>query len=93
MAVHREIALANAATRIGAIKHRQMFILQAGRAFQRHGTANMDVGLVNVSARESEAGQQIKAEVIELCVRELQHILAEGFAQHELVEHELDVKG
>ena len=70
-----------------------MLVLQARRAFQRHGAADMDVGLVDVGLGEAEAAQQVEAVVVELLVGDLEHRLAEVFAQGPLVEDELDVEG
>jgi len=60
MALDREIALADAAARIGAIKHGIMFKLQMRRAFKRHRTADMNIGRFDVSLREAERGEKFK---------------------------------
>src|SRR3546814_9289065 len=44
MAFRRQEAGALLAAGIGAVEHRQMHVAQAGRAFQRHGPAAMEVG-------------------------------------------------
>ena len=59
VAFDREVALADLAAGIGAIEDRQMFLLEEGRAFQRHRTADMDVGGLDVLLGEAEMVEQV----------------------------------
>src|SRR5262245_10725434 len=93
MALDREIALAEAAARIGAVEDRQMLVLEAGSALQRHGAADVDIGALDIGPGEADMAQEVETEVVELLVGELERAFAEGFAERELVEHELDVEG
>ncbi len=52
----------------------------------------MNVGSFDFLAGKAKGRQHFEREIIELLVRELQHILAEIFAQRPLVESELDVE-
>jgi len=92
MAFHRQVALADAAARIGAIEHRQMLSLEAGRAFQGHGAGDEGVGLVDLGLGEAEAGQHVEGDVVELLGGEAEFLDAEFFAQGEFVEDEADVE-
>jgi len=53
----------------------------------------MDVGGVDVLARKAERREHLEGEVVQLRVGEAEDVLAELFAQRELVEDELDVEG
>ena len=61
VALDREVALAGAPARIGAVEHREMLGLQVRGAFQRHRAADMDVGGVDVGLGVAEEGQQLEA--------------------------------
>ncbi len=93
MALDREIALAEPAARIGAVEDRQMLVLEARSAFKRHRAADMDIGALDIGLGEAQIAQKVEAEIVQLRVAELERAFAEGFAERELVEHELDVEG
>ena len=61
VAVDREVALAGAAARIGAVEHGVVLGLQVRRAFDRHGAADMDVGGLDLALGEAEMRQQVEA--------------------------------
>ncbi len=92
MAIHREITLADLATRIGAIEHGVVLFLEERRPFEGHCAANMDVGSFDVLLGETQRREHLEREIVELFIGELQHVLAEVFAQRPLVESELDVE-
>ena len=93
VAFDREIALAGAAARIGAVEHRIVLGLQVRRAFHRHGAADMDVGGLDLALGEAEMLEQVEGGRGESLGRDLQRVAAELFAQRPLVEGELDVEG
>ena len=93
VAFDRQRPLADAPTGIGAIEHRQMFFLDMRRAFQRHRPADVEVGGLNLIAREAECPQHVEIR----CVHR-RRIKPEGFDTEALpkrpfVEYEADVKG
>ena len=69
VALDRQVALALAAARVGAIEHRQMLVLEVRCAFQRHGAADMLVGRVDILLREAQMREEVEARVIELLRR------------------------
>ena len=93
MAFDREVTLADLAARVGAIEDGEVLVLQEGRAFQRHRTANMDVRSLDVLLGEAEMVEQVEAHVGHLLVGHLQRALQEVGAEGPLVEDELDVEG
>ena len=93
VAFNREITLADAAARIGAIEHRIMFDLEVRSAFERHRPANMDVCCFDVSLREAEEGEEFERRIIQLIRRNIKRPGEEVVAQRPFVEHELDVEG
>ena len=60
VAFDREIALAGAAARIGAVEHRIVLGLEVRRAFDRHGAADMDVGGLDLALGEAERGEEVE---------------------------------
>ena len=64
VALDREIALAGAAARIGAVEHRVVLGLEVRRAFDRHGAADVDVGGVDLALGEAERGEQVEARIV-----------------------------
>ena len=93
VALDREIALAGAAARIGAVEHRIVLGLQVRRAFDRHGAADMDVGGLDLALGEAERGEQVEGGRGEVLGRDAERVAAEVFAQRPFVEGELDVEG
>ena len=93
VALDREIALAGAAARIGAVEHRIVLGLQVRRAFDRHRAADVDVGGLDLALGEAERGEQVEARVGELLGGDAERVAAEVLAQRPLVEGELDVEG
>ena len=92
VALDREIALAGAPARIGAVEHRIVLGLEVRRALDRHGAADMDVGGLDLALGEAERGEQVEARVGELLGRDAERG-HEVLAQGPLVEGELDVEG
>ena len=93
VALDREIALAGAAARIGAVEHRIVLGLQVRRAFHRHGAADMDVGGLDLALGEAERGEQVEGRGGEILGGDAELVAAEFFAERPLVEGELDVEG
>ena len=92
VALDREVALAVAAARIGAVEHRVVLGLQMRGAFDGHRAADMDVGGLDLAPGEAQCGEQVDARISEFFRREaeLGHDIV---AQRPLVERELDVEG
>ena len=63
VALDREIALAGAPARIGAVEHRVVLGLEVRRALDRHGAADVDVGGLDLALGEAERGEQVEARV------------------------------
>ncbi|MNI16182.1 hypothetical protein D3C73_695080 [compost metagenome] len=93
MRFDREITLADLAAGVGAIEDGQMLVLQERRTFQRHRTADVDIGSFDVLLREADMLEQVEAHVSELLVGNFQRVLEEVGAERPLVEDELDVEG
>ena len=93
VAFDREVALAGAAARIGAIEHRIVLGLQMRRAFHRHGAADMDVGGLDLALAEAERGEEIEGGRGKVLGGDAELVAAEVFAQRPSVEGELDVEG
>ena len=93
VAFDREIALAGAAARIGAVEHRIVLGLQMRRAFHRHGAADVDVGGLDLALAEAERGEQVEGRGGEVFGGDAELVAAEVLAQRPLVEGELDVEG
>ena len=66
VALDREIALAGAAARIGAVEHRVVLGLQVRRALDRHGAADVDVGGLDLALGEADGGEQVELRIVEL---------------------------
>ena len=92
VALDREIALAGAAARIGAVEHRVVLGLEVRRAFDRHRAADVDVGGVDLALGEAEMGEQVELRIGEVFGRDFQRVAAEFLAERPLVERELDVE-
>ena len=70
-----------------------VLFLQEGRALQRHGSADVIVGGLDIGFREAEMPQHVKARIGQLLSRDAQRAGAELLAQRPLVEDEADVEG
>ena len=92
VAVDREIALAGAAARVGAVEHGVVLGLQMRRAFDRHGAADVDVGGLDLALGEAEMRRAGRSSERRGFGRRCRARRAEVFAQRPLVEHELDVE-
>ncbi|CCC97391.1 protein of unknown function [Azospirillum baldaniorum] len=86
-------ALADAAAGVGAVEHRQMLVLQEGRAFQRHGAAAEGVRRLKLGLGEAESGQQVEARRVHLLGGDAQRVDDDVGADRPAVEGELDVEG
>ena len=64
VALDREVALADAPARIGAVEDRVMLGLEVRRAFERHRAADMDVGGLDLGLREAEEGQELEGRIV-----------------------------
>ena len=93
VAFDREIALAGAAARVGAVEHRVVLGLQVRRAFHRHRAADVDVGGFDLALGEAERGEQVESRGGELLGADAERVAAEVLAERPLVEGELDVEG
>ena len=60
VALDREIALAGAAARVGAVEHRIVLGLEVRRALDRHRAADMDVGGLDLALGEAEVREQVE---------------------------------
>ena len=60
VALDREVALAGAAARIGAVEHRIVLGLEVRRAFDRHRAADVDVGGLDLALGEADVRQQVE---------------------------------
>ena len=78
---------------VGAVEDLQVLGLQVRRPFEGHRAAHMVVGRFDVGLGEAHAREHVEVKVVQLRIGEAQRIAAERFAQVQLVEHELDVKG
>ena len=65
--VDREVALALAAARVGAVEHRQVLRLEVRRAFEGHRAADVLVGGLDVLLGEAEVGEQVERGIVEAC--------------------------
>ena len=92
MAFDREIALARAAARVGAIEDRQMLVFEMRRALKRHRAANMKIGRFDFRFGETDGAEQVEIEIVHLVGIEAQHLRAELFAQRPFVEDEANVE-
>ncbi len=93
VAFDRKVALADLAAGVGAVEDGEVLRLQERRAFQRHGTADVDVGSLDLLLREADMLQKVEGHVGELLVGNLEGFLEEVGAKRPLVEGELDVEG
>ena len=93
VAVDREVALAGAAARIGAVEHGVVLGLQMRRAFDRHGAADMDIGGLDLALGEAEMREQVEARRGEVVGVDAELVAQEVGAERPLVEGELDVEG
>src|SRR5262245_62181883 len=93
MAFHREVSLALAAARRGAVEHRQMPGVEPGRPFERHGSAGIFVGGVDLPLGEADLGQEVKIRLVDALSRQLERPSEEGLAEGPFVEGEFDVEG
>ena len=93
VAVDREVALAGAAARIGAVEHGVVLGLQVRRAFDRHGAADVDVGGLDLALGEAEMREQVEARRGEVGGVDAELVAQEVGAQRPFVEGELDVEG
>ena len=93
VALDREIALAGAPARIGAVEHGVVLGLQMRRALDRHGAADMDVGRLDLAPGEAEMREQVEARRGEIGRRDAELVAQKVGAQRPFVEDELDVEG
>ena len=70
MAVHRQEPLALAAARRGAVEHRQMLGVEARRAFERHRSAGIFVGGVDLPLGEADLGQEVEIWLVDALSRQ-----------------------
>ncbi len=92
MAVNTQETLTFFATRVGAIKDLIVLFLQMWRAFQRHRSAHMVIRRLNILTGKAKMREQAKARIVQLFLRNAQHIGAELFAQGPLIEHKPNIK-
>src|SRR3546814_9264596 len=67
-----DLALAVPPAGVGAVEHRQVLVLQAGGAFQRHGAAAVGVGGVDFFPGEAQRRQHVEGDVVQLGAGEAQ---------------------
>ena len=65
MALDREVPLALAAARRGAVEHRQMLGIEARRAFERHRAAGIFVGGFDLALGEADLGQEVEIGLVD----------------------------
>ena len=92
MAFNREIALADATARIGAIEHGVMLEFQVRGTFQRHRATHMHIRRFDIGLREAEEGEKFEGRIIELLGWYFQISGKEINAQVPFVKHKLDVE-
>ena len=93
VAFNRQEALAPAAAGTCAIEDRQMLVGEMWRAFQRHGTAHVLIGCLDVLLGEPQMVEQLEGGIGERRRWDLQRVCQELFAQRPSIERELDVEG
>ena len=93
MAIDRKVALAGLAAGVGAIEDRQVHVLKPRRTLQGHGSADEDVGGVDLTVGKADLAQQVEAGIVQLGGRNAEDIGAEFGAQRPLVENEADIEG
>ncbi len=93
MAFHGKEPLADAPAGAGAVEDAQMYVLDVGRAFERHGAAHVDVGGLDFLLFETEGIQHVERGIVQLIGLEAQGIDAKLLAQRPFVEDEADVEG
>src|SRR3954452_14831084 len=93
MALDGKGTLALAAAGGGAIKDGKMLGIEAGGAFERHRSAGIFIGKLDVAPRKTDLGQEIEIRLVEPLSPKLQHVNAESLPQRPFVEGEFDVEG
>ena len=93
MAFDREVPLTLAAAGVGAVEHGVVFLLEVGRAFERHRAANVFVGVFDLLLGKAQVRKQVEGGVGELFGRDLERAGQEVVADRPAVEDELDVEG
>ena len=93
MAANPKETLAFLAARVGAVEDRIVLFLQMRRTFQRHGSANVVIGCVDIRTGKAQMPQQIEGRIVQLGRRDAQNAGAEILTQCPLVEDEPDVEG
>ena len=93
VAVDAEVTLALLPAGIGAIEDTVMLFLKERRAFQRHRTADMIIGRLDVLFREAQRPQQVEGRIVQLLGGNTQNLRAELLSQRPLVEDKTDVEG
>src|SRR6476620_6049308 len=93
MAFHRQEALALATAGRGAVEDRQMLHVETRRAFERHGSAGIFVGSVDLPLGEADLGQEVEIWLVDALSRQLERPGEEGLAERPFVEGEFDVEG
>ena len=92
VALDREVALAGAAARVGAVEHRIVLGLQVRRAFDRHRAADMDVRGLDLALGEAQMREQVERGRCDHLGDDAELVAQEVLAQRPLVERELDVE-
>ena len=92
VALDREVALAGAAARVGAVEHRIVRGLEVRRAFHRHRAADVHVRGLDLALGEADVRQQVERGRGEHVGRHAELVAQEVLAERPLVERELDVE-
>ncbi len=93
VALDREIALARASARIGAVEHRIVLGSQMRRALDRHRAADVDVGRLDLALAEADVREQVEGGRGDRLGRDAERLTQKLLAERPFVEHELDVEG
>ncbi len=93
MAVDRQIALALAPARRGAVEHRQMPGIEPRRPFERHRPAGKFVGGLDLALAEADLGQEVEISLIQPLGLKPKRGREKVLAQRPFVENEFDVEG
>ena len=94
MALGREAAVgAGPPAGIGAVEDGQMLGPDVRRAFQRHRTAAIEGGRLDLARAETQSAEQIEARPVEVAGIEAERAGAEVDTERPLVEREVQVEG
>ena len=86
------MSLSRPTARVGAIEDRQMFTLQVRRTFDRHCSAAIKIGKLDVGALETYFFEEIEARLIKFLRINSKGVGAEFCPERPLVEGELNVE-